>query len=268
MTAAVDSASPNFLAIRSLAAPPARWRASDPLALSKHGPPASHALPAVPEPQHPSRPSIHGNRRIARRDLRAPWPLPRHPGLMAQSAVTCRSATSRSLQFHGAMLARLSSRSRALGSAPDLAFSRPVQGPAIHRVHSSSPSDFGPFCRRRGTQSPALRLSKGAAHLGALVPPFPHGRSHSMAAHGVCHGAAPVPSTFGVLRPFTRHLRRQGVDPQALSRLLRGRDESPAARCVHRLGWARMPGVLRPGTPWVVLQLRSTSSPFATGHAT
>ena len=94
-----------------------------------------------------------------------------------------------------------SSRSHALGSAPDLAISRPVQGPAIHRVHSSNPSGFGPFCRRRGTQSPALRLSKGVAHLGALMPPFPHGRSHSMAAHGVCHGAAPVPSTLGCCAP-------------------------------------------------------------------
>ena len=158
--------------------------------------------------------------------------------------------------------------SRALGIAPDLAISQPIQGPAIHREHSSSPSDFGPFCQSRGMQSPALRLSKGAAYLGALVPPFPRGTSHSMATPGVCHGAPPIPSAFGVLHPFTRHLRRQGVDPPALSRLLRGRDESPTAHCIRCLGWARMPSVLRPGAPWVVPHLRSTSSPFATGHAT
>ena len=142
----------------------------------------------------------------------------------------------------------------------------PVQGTG-HALDAAPPGSSGvtPFCRRRGTQSPALRLANGAVGLGAFVPPLPHGGSHSMAARGACHGAAPVPSNFGVLRPFTRHLRRQGADPPALSRLLRGREESPAARCIRRLGWARMPGVLRPGTPWVVLHLRRTSSPCCDG---
>ena len=179
MTAAVDSASPNFLAIRSLAAPPARWRASDPLALSKHGPPASHALPAVPEPQHPSRPSIHGNRRVARRDLRAPWPLPRHPGLMAQSAVTCRSATSRSLQFHGAMLARLfSSRARGwLHCAPSI------------------PLENGPLGRRWSwphSPRPTLPADRGVAHFTPAEMPQMSSSRLALVTPAVCRFDAAV----------------------------------------------------------------------------
>ena len=56
VTAAVDSASPNFLATRALAAPPARWRASDPLA---RFPSTVPRLPTL-SPWSPSRSIPHG----------------------------------------------------------------------------------------------------------------------------------------------------------------------------------------------------------------